>query len=164
LDWENNGEGETIVKCVLCEKQMHETTTIYRSRWGQYELTIKGITAHKCEECDRLVFNPEEARMIQNVTAGLSDSSINEKPQLLNVTEVADLLRVSNQTVYNMIKDGRLSATKVGREWRFLRKDVLNALKDENNSPESDFKVAARGKLSEKDKIYIEVLFAEEEE
>ena len=47
-----------------------------------------------------------------------------ERPDYLNVEETADLLRVSTQTVYNMIKSGRLKGTKFGREWRFLRKNL----------------------------------------
>ena len=47
-----------------------------------------------------------------------------ERPDYLNVEETADLLRVSTQTVYNMIKSGRLKGPKFGREWRFLRKNL----------------------------------------
>lgn len=44
---------------------------------------------------------------------------------ILNLNETADYLRVSKQTVYNMIKDGRIKAYKVGREWKILRSDVV---------------------------------------
>jgi excisionase family DNA binding protein len=66
---------------------------------------------------------------------------------------VADLLRVSNQTVYNMIKDGRLHALKIGREWRFMRKDIESVLSFSN-----DFQAAARnfnGEISQNDKQII---------
>lgn len=43
---------------------------------------------------------------------------------ILNLNETADYLRVSKQTVYNMIKDGRIKAYKVGREWKILRSDI----------------------------------------
>ena len=38
--------------------------------------------------------------------------------------EVAALLQVSHQTIYNMVRDGRLQAQKVGREWRFRREKL----------------------------------------
>lgn len=40
-------------------------------------------------------------------------------PTVLTLTEVASLLRVSHQTVYNLVRDNRLPAVKVGRGWRF---------------------------------------------
>ena len=39
-------------------------------------------------------------------------------PQLLTVAEVADLLRVSNMTVYRLIKAGDLAALRVGKNYR----------------------------------------------
>ncbi len=47
--------------------------------------------------------------------------------KLLTVVEVADLLRINKSTVYRMAKQGRLPATRVGRQWRF-RKSVLDGL------------------------------------
>ena len=44
---------------------------------------------------------------------------------ILNLNETADYLRVSKQTVYNMIKDGRIKVYKVGREWKILRSDIV---------------------------------------
>ena len=130
---------------------MKETTTTLNSRWGDYSLAISGIKGFKCDSCDELVFSVEETRMIQNITAGLADSKSTEKPDLLNVQEVADLLRVSNQTVYNMLKDGRLSAHKVGKEWRFTKDEVYEAMKGQN-----PISVAARGgELSDRDREYI---------
>jgi len=47
--------------------------------------------------------------------------------RLLTVAEVADLLRINKSTVYRMAKQGRLPATRVGRQWRF-RESVLEGL------------------------------------
>ena len=47
--------------------------------------------------------------------------------RLLTVSEVAELLRINKSTVYRMAKQGRLPATRVGRQWRF-RKSVLDGL------------------------------------
>lgn len=45
-------------------------------------------------------------------------------PLLLNAEEASRLLRVHLNTVRTMIKDGRLPATKVGREWRISREAI----------------------------------------
>lgn len=47
---------------------------------------------------------------------------------ILTIKETAEYLRVSGQTVYNMIKDRRFKAYKVGREWRFFRSDIMEYL------------------------------------
>ncbi|MFQ5742531.1 MAG: helix-turn-helix domain-containing protein [Acidobacteriota bacterium] len=47
--------------------------------------------------------------------------------RLLTVAEVAELLRINKSTVYRMAKQGRLPATRVGRQWRF-RLSVLEGL------------------------------------
>ena len=147
------------MKCMKCKGEMKETTTTFNSIWGDYTVAISGIKGYKCDKCDELVFSVEESRMIQNITAGLADSRASEKPDLLNVQEVADLLRVSNQTVYNMLKDGRLSASKVGKEWRFAKDEVYEAMR--GNNPIS---VAARGGNSyDKDQEFIEKVMEKEE-
>ncbi len=44
--------------------------------------------------------------------------------RLLTVGEVADLMRVSNMTVYRLIKSGELRAVRVGKAYRLLEDDV----------------------------------------
>ena len=44
--------------------------------------------------------------------------------QLLTVGEVADVMRVSNMTVYRLIKAGQLGAIRVGKNYRIRRNDV----------------------------------------
>jgi excisionase family DNA binding protein/YgiT-type zinc finger domain-containing protein len=147
------------MKCMKCKGEMKETTTTFNSMWGDYTVAISGIKGYKCDECDELVFSVEEARMIQNITAGLADSKSSEKPDLLNVQEVADLLRVSNQTVYNMLKDGRLSATKVGKEWRFSKDAIYEATRVTNS-----ISVAARGEaLYDKNREFVQKVMENEE-
>ena len=43
---------------------------------------------------------------------------------LLTVGEVVSLMRVSNMTVYRLIKAGQLSAIRVGKNYRIRRSDV----------------------------------------
>ena len=44
--------------------------------------------------------------------------------QLLTVGEVASLMRVSNMTVYRLIKAGQLGAIRVGKNYRIRQSDM----------------------------------------
>lgn len=50
------------------------------------------------------------------------------KAEILTVYGAADLMKVSRYTVAAMIRDGRLPAAKIGREYRIRRDDVLALL------------------------------------
>jgi excisionase family DNA binding protein len=43
---------------------------------------------------------------------------------LLTVGEVAQIMRVSNMTVYRLIKAGQLAAIRVGKNYRIRRRDI----------------------------------------
>ena len=49
--------------------------------------------------------------------------------RLLRVREVAELMRVSNMTVYRLIRSGDLLATRVGRSYRIWEDDVAAYLR-----------------------------------
>ena len=49
---------------------------------------------------------------------------------LLTVAEVAGAMRVSNMTVYRLIKAGDLPAIRVGKNFRIRRSDVESYLGD----------------------------------
>ncbi len=144
------------MNCVYCGREMKKIKTSVSTSWGKYKIEIKGVEPYLCENCDRKVYEPEEARMIQELVRGYADSSIVEKPEILTVDEVSDLLKVSPQTIYNMVKDRRLPASKVGREWRFNRIEIEKILKpqeismgDRGNSTSQkstdEMSIAARG-------------------
>ena len=137
------------MKCFACGGKMAPVTTDIKTGWGKYDITIKNVKAYRCEKCDYEVYDPEEVAMIQNISQAYAESDSTNKPDILNVDEVADLLRITTQTVYNMIKDGRLKAQKVGREWRFVRSEVEKLLEP------YDISLAARGKLTDKDAAFI---------
>jgi excisionase family DNA binding protein len=46
------------------------------------------------------------------------------KAHFLTVSEVADLLRVSNMTVYRLISAGQLPAARVGKSYRIREEDI----------------------------------------
>ena len=50
--------------------------------------------------------------------------------RLLTVGEVADAVRVSNMTVYRLIKSGNLAAIRVGKNYRIRESDVDLYLSD----------------------------------
>ena len=47
-----------------------------------------------------------------------------ERARFVTVAEVANLLRVSNMTVYRLIQAGSLPAVRVGRSYRLREDDV----------------------------------------
>jgi excisionase family DNA binding protein len=44
--------------------------------------------------------------------------------EILTVQEVARFLRVPKSTVYKLARIGELPASKIGKHWRFLRRDI----------------------------------------
>jgi excisionase family DNA binding protein len=46
------------------------------------------------------------------------------RSRFVTVAEVADLLRVSNMTVYRLVQAGQLPAIRVGRSYRIREDDV----------------------------------------
>jgi len=48
--------------------------------------------------------------------------------EVLTVTEVAELMRVSTDTIYRLAVAGELPGRKVGRAWRFSRSAVTRYL------------------------------------
>jgi len=46
------------------------------------------------------------------------------RPAYLTVAEVADMLRVSNMTVYRLINAGSLPAVRVGKSYRLTEADI----------------------------------------
>ncbi len=48
-------------------------------------------------------------------------SDVDQRDEVLNLAEAAHFIRVSEKTLRNMARSGRIPCRKVGREWRFLR-------------------------------------------
>lgn len=119
------------MKCINCNNEMVNKLTKVDITWGSYTITIDGISAFVCDECGEKMLSFEDSKMVQKLAISLTD--IIPQKEILNITETAELLRVSNQSVYNMIKDGRLKAIKIGREWRFMRKNLDSILHPEED-------------------------------
>ena len=56
--------------------------------------------------------------------------------RLLTVAEVAGTMRVSNMTVYRLIKSGSLAAIRVGKNYRIREADMDRYLSDRSVHPE----------------------------
>jgi len=44
--------------------------------------------------------------------------------EILNIKEVSDYLKIPVSTVYTLAQDGKVPAIKVGKHWRFLKRDL----------------------------------------
>ncbi|MDQ3766639.1 MAG: helix-turn-helix domain-containing protein [Actinomycetota bacterium] len=62
-------------------------------------------------------------------SAGFDAHDVFEMGRLLTVSEVAHQLRVSNMTVYRLIKAGHLAAVRVGRGYRIREDDIRRYLR-----------------------------------
>ena len=58
--------------------------------------------------------------------------------ELLNIDEVAEYLRVSERTVRELIKRGELPATKIGREYRIRKENLINMVPIVHPAPEPE--------------------------
>lgn len=152
----------TNKECPLCGGNLEHHKVEEDAIWGKFTVHVSGIDAEVCSECGEIFYSPEDAKMLQKIASSLSTSksSTDFQDSVLNLSETATLLRVSNQSIYNMINDGRLKAKKVGREWRFLTSEVRSLL-DGSGSMQA----AARNgrKMSPKDLETIENLLKEDD-
>ena len=51
-------------------------------------------------------------------------SGLSAEGEILTVADVAQFLRVPKSTVYKLARVGELPASKIGKHWRFLRRDI----------------------------------------
>lgn len=137
--------------CDNCKGKMFPQTMSKTFTFNGKEIEIRGIKGYRCENCGEELYDAKEIRMIDKLIRAMDD-----KPtvDILNLDETADYLRVSNQTVYNMIKSGRIKAYKVGREWKFLRSDIMAYL--ESASSDKILSMAAKG--GEADNADLEII------
>lgn len=60
----------------------------------------------------------------------MSRASGSTRPGFLTPREVAEALRVSDMTVYRLIKSGELRAARIGKSYRIREEDVDAYLQD----------------------------------
>ncbi len=61
---------------------------------------------------------------VSPVTAMPAEATTAREGEILTVMEVARFLRVPKSTVYKLARVGELPASKIGKHWRFLRRDI----------------------------------------
>lgn len=61
---------------------------------------------------------------VSAVTEDQTESGTSQNGEILTVMEVARFLRVPKSTVYKLARAGELPASKIGKHWRFLRRDI----------------------------------------
>lgn len=52
---------------------------------------------------------------------------------ILTVEETSEFLKISTKTLYKIIKEKKLKATKIGKNWRITRFDILDYLSKNSN-------------------------------
>lgn len=73
-----------------------------------------------CQTDTTLVMNNSMATSNQVVVDGVAATD----HEILTVMDVAQFLRVPKSTVYKLARLGELPASKIGKHWRFLRRDL----------------------------------------
>ncbi len=53
--------------------------------------------------------------------------------EMLTLKETRDILKVSRNTMYALVRDGVIPARKVGSEWRILRSNLIEWMKQREN-------------------------------
>ncbi len=114
------------MECYACGGQMKKVHKDIEANWKGRIVVFRGLEAWLCKTCGEQAYEPDDARLMQNLIRAIKLDV--DQPEVINVEEVADLLRVSNQAVCNLARSGKLPAAKVGREWRFRRDESLAAL------------------------------------
>ena len=155
-------KGKDARACYVCGGMMELTTSSTTINLLGKEIEIKGIETYRCAECGEEAYTSQEAKMVERIVQAISKIDV-PKIDVLNLEETARYLRVSNQTVYNMIRDGRIKARKVGREWRFLWSDIAAYM---NESTNQDFMAMAAkgGSISKNDIAAIQAALEEDDE
>lgn len=150
------------MRCYVCGGEMKKVKKDVETTWKGRTILFRGMDVWVCDSCGEEAYEPDNVRLMQGLVQGTLNKP--EYPEVMNIEEVADLLRVSNQTVYNLVKSGKLPATKVGREWRFSRTKILELLEGET-AAEKEAYLAARkageGEVSANDAAIINKHLAE---
>lgn len=52
---------------------------------------------------------------------------------LLTLKEAMDFLKISRSTLYKLMENGDIKGIKIGRVWRFQKKDIENFIAEKAN-------------------------------
>jgi excisionase family DNA binding protein len=72
-------------------------------------------------------------------TSGLDrDHALTGDSEILTIMDVARFLRVPKSTVYKLARIGELPASKIGKHWRFLRRDIHEWMRSRSSLVKAD--------------------------
>lgn len=67
-----------------------------------------------------------------------------ERPKLLTAAEVAEILRLSDTTIYEYARQGKIPGFKVGGTWRFPEREFWDWIRREIRRTEAERRSEAR--------------------
>jgi len=76
---------------------------------------------------------------IYNLTTYTMDCVLRK---MITISELAELLSVTDRTVYQWANNGEIPAYKVGNSWRFVEEEVAEWLKKKRNIPDASVQSA----------------------
>ncbi|MDP4094670.1 MAG: helix-turn-helix domain-containing protein [Bacillota bacterium] len=118
------------MNCWKCGTETEEKSFTLVSNWKGYKVSIEGVKAEVCPKCGEKTYAADDIKLIHALSEGIKENNKqSDLPEILNLYEVAQILKVTNQTVYNMIRGGKLPAKKVGKKWVFLKSEIENIIK-----------------------------------
>lgn len=71
-------------------------------------------------------------------TALERDHPLTGDGEILTIMDVASFLRVPKSTVYKLARIGELPASKIGKHWRFLRRDIHEWMRSRSSLVKAD--------------------------
>lgn len=60
------------------------------------------------------------------------DKLFEDAPEVMEASEVADLLRVNVPAIYDGLRERRIPGFKVGKSWRILRDELKDSLRNQD--------------------------------
>ena len=54
----------------------------------------------------------------------------NSNSEILTMEEVAKFLKIGKTTLYKLAREDKIPAQKIGREWRFLKSEIVAWMKE----------------------------------
>ena len=71
--------------------------------------------------------------------AETKNRSVERRPTIMTLEEVAKYLRVHKSTVYRMAREGTIPSTKVANQWRFKKARIDEWLLEREREGDLDF-------------------------
>jgi YgiT-type zinc finger domain-containing protein len=81
------------MECYACGGEMKKVHKDIETNWKGRTVVFRGLEAWVCETCGEQAYEANDARLMQNLIRA-TELDV-DQPEVMNVEEVADLLRVS---------------------------------------------------------------------